>query len=197
MKKEVPKRITASGLRRIGVKEALIPGLILAAALGWTGWKKLGPDIYANKQVFPETGIVRQVEDDDTFQLQSGVRVRLLGVDAPNRGDEGTEQAGMVLRELVGDKRVWLEYDRYQDDKYGRVLAWVWYECGDNPKFAPADYMRLTFNRSRPGLTDNPEGCENGKLVQEELVKQGVVWVSVYKGRGTLKYQERLEKLKQ
>ncbi|KKU92945.1 MAG: hypothetical protein UY22_C0024G0011 [Candidatus Amesbacteria bacterium GW2011_GWC1_48_10] len=197
-RKEGPKRISARGFRKIGVKEVLIPGLLLAAALGWAGWKKLGPDIYANKQVFPETGVVREVEDDDTFQLQSGIRVRLLGVDAPNRGDEGTEQAGMVLRELVGDKRVWLEYDRYQDDKYGRVLAWVWYKCdpsagsGQGPKFLPADYMHLTFNRSREGLTENPEGCKKGKLVQEELVKQGVVWVRGYKDRGELKYEGRL-----
>ena len=52
--------------------------------------------------------------------------------------------------------------------------------------------MHLTFNRSREGLTENPEGCKKGKLVQEELVKQGVVWVRGYKDRGELKYEGRL-----
>lgn len=41
---------------------------------------------------------------------------------------------------------------------------------------------------------ENPEGCKDGKLVQEELVKQGVVWVQVYKDRGVLKYEKRLAK---
>ncbi len=182
------RRLTPKSLRKMGVKEVLIPGLILASVLGWTGWKKLGNDFYKNKQVFPDTGIVRQIEDDDTFQLQSGVRVRLLGVDAPKKG----LSQSLSLSEMIQDKRVWLEYDRYHDDKYGRVLAWVWYECEGIPKFSPPEYMHLSFNRSREGLTENPEGCKDGKLVQEELVKQGVVWVQVYKDRGELKYEKRL-----
>ena len=48
------------------------------------------------------------------------------------------------------------------------------------------------FNRSRPGLTDNPEGCKKGKLVQEELIKEGLAKMEVYKDRGELKYEMRL-----
>ena len=160
--------------------------------MGWTGWQKLGPDIYKNKQAFPDNGIVRIITDGDTFELQNGVRVRMMGINAPDRGEKKENEATKKLSDLVEDKKVWLEYDRYQDDKNGRVLAWVWVGCEATPKFLPADYMHLSFNRSRPGLTDNPEGCKKGKLAQEEMVKAGLVSVEVYKERGDLKYEKRL-----
>ena len=188
LKEVKKKRITADWLRKIGVKEVLIPGLILAGVLGWTGWQKLGPDIYKNKQAFPDTGIVRVITDGDTFELQNGVRVRTIGINAP--ANDAKSKAG--LARLVEDKRVWLEYDRYQDDKYGRVLAWVWVDCEKTPIFLPSDYMHLSNNQSRPGLTDNPEGCKKGKLVQEELIKEGLAKMEVYKDRGELKYEMRL-----
>lgn len=176
------------------MKEVLIPGLILAGVLGWTGWQKLGPDIYRNKQVFPDSGVVRTITDGDTFELQNGVRVRLMGINAPDRGEEKENEATKKLSDLVEDKRVWLEYDRYQDDKNGRVLAWIWVGCEETPKFSLADYMHLSKNQSRDGLTNNPAGCKKGKLVQEELIKAGLAKVEVYKDRGELKYEERLSK---
>lgn len=186
------KRITADKLRKMGVKEVLIPGLILAGVLGWTGWSRLGPNIYKNKQVFPDSGVVRVITDGDTFELQNGVRVRMIGINAPGRGEEKEGEATKRLSNLVEDKKVWLEYDRYQDDKFGRVLAWVWINCESTPKFLPSDYMRLSFNRSRPGLTENPEGCRKGKLVQEEMVRVNLAKAEVYKVRGDLKYEKRL-----
>ena len=187
-KEKSPKRITPGWLRKIGVKEVLIPGMIVAAALGWAGWKNLGPDYHENKQVFREVGVVREIRDGDTFVLNGGVVVRMIGIDAPANDEESKNG----LTSLIEDKRVWLEYDRYQDDKYGRVLAWVWVGCETNPEFLPAEYMHLTYNRSRPGLTDNPAGCKKGKLVQEEMIKVGLAEVELYKDRGELKYQKRL-----
>jgi len=187
-KEKSPKRITPGWLRKIGVKEVLIPGMIVAAALGWAGWKNLGPDYHENKQVFREVGVVREIRDGDTFVLDGGVAVRMIGINAPANDEESKNG----LTSLIEDKRVWLEYDRYQDDKYGRVLAWVWVGCETNPEFLPAEYMHLTYNRSRPGLTDNPAGCKKGKLVQEEMIKVGLAEVELYKDRGELKYQKRL-----
>jgi hypothetical protein len=190
--KKIPKRVTAGWLRKIGVKEVLIPGLLMAGILGWTEWRSLGPDIYKNKTLFPESGVVREVIDGDTFELVNGVRVRMVGINAPDRGDAGEERATEKLKGYVEKKRVWLEYDRYQDDKSGRILAWVWRECEEKPKFTPPDYMRLSYNRSRRGLTENPEGCKKGKLVQEELMEGGFAKIETYKVRGDLKYEERL-----
>jgi len=55
--------------------------------------------------------------------------------------------------------------------------------------------MKLSGNASKPGLTDNPQGCKKGKLVQEELLKKGTVQLDFFKDRGELKYQLRLQKL--
>ncbi|KKR71635.1 MAG: hypothetical protein UU16_C0057G0001, partial [Candidatus Woesebacteria bacterium GW2011_GWA2_40_7] len=43
------------------------------------------------------------------------------------------------------------------------------------------------------GLKDNPEGCKKGRLVNEELVKAKLAVPVVYKDRGELKYQKRLQ----
>lgn len=185
----VGKRVTAKWLRKIGVKEFAIPGVILTvAALGIIGWQKLGPNINNNKQVFPDSGIVRMIFDGDTFELQNGVRVRLVGINAQANDERSTSNLG----DLILNKIIWLEYDRYQNDKYGRILAWVWVGCEAKPKFLPEMYMFKSKNESNPGLSENPQGCKKGKLVQEELLKTGVVKTEFYKDRGELKYQKRI-----
>ena len=101
-------------------------------------------------------------------------------------------EAREALTSLISNKRVYLEYDRYQDDKYGRVLAWVWVDCEREPTFLPADYIHLTYNSSREGLKENPEGCKKGKLANEEMVRKRLASAETYKERGELKYEGRL-----
>jgi endonuclease YncB( thermonuclease family) len=187
---------TAKELIKKGIPAVLIPGIILAGILGfkWDEIQKV-KDYYRIKTIFPDAGMVGEVEDGDTFILKSGVKVRLLGIDAPNRGASGYDEGRKGLKGLIGDKRVYLEYDRYQDDKYGRVLAWVWINCEMTPRFKPADYMHLSFNASRAGLTENPEGCKKGSLVNEEMVKIGLAITEKYQDRGELKYENRLKKI--
>jgi endonuclease YncB( thermonuclease family) len=186
------KRLTAKWLRQIGTPRVLIPGIILAGVLGWPGWKNLGPDYYASKQVFPDTGMVRNIVDGDTFELQNGNEIRLIGINAPERGEVGYEEAIEVLSHQVIEKKLWFEYDRYQDDKFGRVLAWVWIDCEAKPKFTPPEYMHKSKRESNPGLTENPEGCKKGKLLNEEMVKAGLARTVKYKDRGELKYEKRI-----
>ena len=52
--------------------------------------------------------------------------------------------------------------------------------------------MHKSQDESNVGLTSNPEGCKNGKLVNEKLVKQKLAKIEVYDGRGELKYQKRI-----
>lgn len=191
--KKKKARWTRKRLIALGVPAVLIPGILLAVALGWNPMQLVRTNNYhAIKTIFPTSGMVSEVRDGDTFMLQNGVDVRMLGIDAPNRGEAGHEEAKSRLAGLIADTRVYLEYDRYQDDKYGRVLAWVWTGCEDKPEFLPAEYMHLSYNESREGLKENPKGCTKGTLVNEAMVDAGLAKTEAFKERGALKYEERL-----
>ncbi len=194
MRRKKHTRVTRKRLLALGIPAVLIPGLLLAVALGWNPTKlATTKDYHTIQTIFPKEGIVSQIRDGDTFALTNGVEVRMLGIDAPNRGAKNFNEATDALAQRILGKRVYLEYDRYQDDKYGRVLAWVWVGCEKEPTFLPSDYMRLSYNSSRLGLTDNPEGCAKGILVNEEMVDAGWATNVQYKDRGELKYEKRLE----
>jgi micrococcal nuclease len=75
---------------------------------------------------------VTYVVDGDTIDLSTGERVRYIGVDTPEtkhpiKGVEcfGQEAAGKN-KELVLDKKVRLEKDVSDKDKYGRLLRYVY-----------------------------------------------------------------------
>jgi len=81
---------------------------------------------------------VVHVADGDTVTLNTGQRVRLLGIDAPEREKEGhpadflAHKAKKVLADLVQGKRVRLEYDKLRYDRYGRTLAYLFLLDGTN-----------------------------------------------------------------
>ena len=67
-----------------------------------------------------------EVVDGDTFQLKSGKRVRLLGVDAPEYDRCGGKEAKEALSALISNKQVKLTEET--TEAYGRTLALVWVE---------------------------------------------------------------------
>ena len=89
--------------------------------------------------------LVTRVIDGDTFELEDGQRVRMIGIDTPESRsnakairdsqrsgedikvilDLGKEAKGFV-KELLEHKRVRLELDTGHHDKYGRLLAYVY-----------------------------------------------------------------------
>lgn len=84
---------------------------------------------------------VTRVVDGDTFWVddgsEKGLKIRLIGIDAPEprntgtrpKGYFGTESTGYLQQMLTG-KRVRLEYDVSRYDRYGRTLAYAWLEDG-------------------------------------------------------------------
>ena len=76
--------------------------------------------------------LVTNVVDGDTFDIEGGYRVRLIGVDAPESvhpfapvecfGPESSEKLSM----LILDQVVHLEQDVSETDQYGRLLRYVY-----------------------------------------------------------------------
>jgi micrococcal nuclease len=82
----------------------------------------------AQQPISLQSCLVTAVSDGDTLRCAGLGRVRLIGVDAPERG-QGAEadSARAALRRWAprGDT-VALELDVRPRDQYGRHLAWVW-----------------------------------------------------------------------
>lgn len=110
--------------RRSLVRSALglLCGLILVlggAAIASAGWER-----------------VRYVNDGDTVVLENDVRVRYIGINAPEidhehgRSEPFSQAARRFNARLVQHRKVRLEYDRQRQDRYGRHLAYVYLEDG-------------------------------------------------------------------
>jgi len=81
------------------------------------------------------SGPVVRVLDGDTIEVELGgerERVRYIGIDTPEMGDERPEirrlafEARRANARLVEGRRVRLELDVEKRDRYGRLLAYVW-----------------------------------------------------------------------
>jgi len=85
---------------------------------------------------FTYRGTVTRVVDGDTLDVRltggKTERIRLIGIDTPERGVCFTSQATARARQLAMSKRVVLRGDATQDtrDRYGRLLAYVWVPGG-------------------------------------------------------------------
>ena len=129
VKKKKVKIPSKSFLRKFGVPTVLIPGIIVASMLGFDYEKLLktsprnNPDIYGNK--------VRLVEakDGDTVQLEKGMPIRLVGIDAPERGKPLYNESRALLLELIKNKIVEVEYVQKQNDNYGRLRGYLFVDC--------------------------------------------------------------------
>lgn len=96
----------------------LIPILFLALLIFLCFFFLRGP---SNKTLVT----VARVIDGDTFELANGKKVRLLGVDAPEKNKYFYSEAKEKLKELIENKNVFLETDVTNSDNNGRLLRYV------------------------------------------------------------------------
>ncbi|MDH5527477.1 MAG: thermonuclease family protein [Nitrospirota bacterium] len=84
-----------------------------------------------------DTALVVSVIDGDTVRLEGGRLVRYIGIDAPEtrhrKGDHWvydpqpfSEAATAENRRRVEGRTVRLEFDQRREDRFGRLLAYVW-----------------------------------------------------------------------
>lgn len=73
---------------------------------------------------------VASITDGDTFRALSAdganEPVRLIGLDAPDRGDPMWEDASTLLGSLIGERTVLLVRDQSDRDRFGRLLRYVY-----------------------------------------------------------------------
>ncbi len=114
-------------------------------------WIYIIPKLSEHDQKQKEIRFVQRVVDGDTFVLENGERVRMLGIDTPEKHqstklekdaertgrDKKTiqklgELASRYTKRLIEGKKVVLVRERdYEDkDKYGRLLRYVYLEDG-------------------------------------------------------------------
>lgn len=77
----------------------------------------------------PVAALVVHVDDGDTIDVRIGTireRVRYIGVNAPEIGQPGAQEATLANAALLGAGRVSLAFDVERRDHYGRLLAYVW-----------------------------------------------------------------------
>jgi len=76
---------------------------------------------------YGETYTVERVIDGDTLKLTSGEEVQLIGIKAPEDEKMGQEATKFVKGVIWLGQVIRLEFDVQERDKYGRLLAYVYY----------------------------------------------------------------------
>lgn len=126
---------------------AVVLAIIVLAALAWFGWQALGaqaPTLTTAPGAAPATGIpsdatpavVEFVHDGDTLFLEDGRKVRLLGINTPEIGDNAEcygDEATALLRQLLPEGTdVWVQADVEPLDQYGRSLLFIYTDDATN-----------------------------------------------------------------
>ena len=71
-------------------------------------------------------GSAIRVIDGDTFVADSGEKVRLIGMNTPEKNEYYYTEAKNKLEDLILNKTIYLEKDKKNRDKYGRLLRYIY-----------------------------------------------------------------------
>jgi endonuclease YncB( thermonuclease family) len=132
------------------------------------------------------TGVVVGVSDGDTVTVLDDTKtqhkVRLAGIDAPEKGQPFGQRAKQYMSDLVYGKEVRLEGDKR--DRYGRTVAKVWVtpvSCPTCPKTLDAGMTMLTvglaWHYKQYQKEQTPEDRERYSFAEYEAkVKRAGLW---------------------
>jgi micrococcal nuclease len=124
--------------------------------------------------------LVTKVIDGDTFLMEGGYSVRILGVDADERGYPCYEVAKNRLEELILNKEVKLEKGKEDFDQYCRYLRYVFLDEKNISlelvkeglavaRFSPEDVKyREEISLAEKEARENKLGCKWGSVAKVE-----------------------------
>ena len=125
--------------RKKGAYQRLFYWLLTTALPGFAAPGAAADHICPAQQI-DEQVEVKKVIDGDTIKLRDGRKLRLIGIDTPERARDGqpaqpfAKQATRALRQLIqaSDNRVSLQLGAEPRDRYQRLLAHVFDKNGKN-----------------------------------------------------------------
>lgn len=85
------------------------------------------------QRILYQTTII-EVVDGDTIKTDNNETIRLLHVNTPEKGEKCYQEAMARLKELVENRKIWLERDMENEDKYNRKLRYVFLSENIDPK---------------------------------------------------------------
>lgn len=113
------QRLFISVIMNIPKKRYLIPAFVLFVLL-----IRFVSEIDLDKPL-TDKYLVVDVIDGDTIELLGGDKLRLLGIDCPERGDPLYDSAATYLASMVLNKMVDISYSKKRRDQYGRILGYL------------------------------------------------------------------------
>lgn len=167
-------RLTRFKLNSLWLVAVLILGIGVGVGSGYSIWHSSDTQVY-------EKATVTRVIDGDTIELQSGARVRYLGIDTPETVDPNEPEqpfgleASVRNKELVEGKTVYLQKGLRDIDEYGRLLRYVYLEDGT---FVNAELVAEGYAKS---YIFDPEDWYSQTLIQLEQyarMKKVGIWAN-------------------
>ncbi|MDZ4221733.1 MAG: thermonuclease family protein, partial [Patescibacteria group bacterium] len=152
--------------------------VVLAAAGGF---------LYAKKGQLPIIGattqqaVVDYAIDGDTIKLPSGERVRLIGIDSPEKGQCFYDESRAFAQELLDGKAVILERDISGKDDYDRLLRYVFLPAASQEEDRVLVNDALVRSGHAQAVASPPDSRYRDLLIsaQEEAIRKNLgMWAS-------------------
>jgi len=139
---------------------------------------------------FGETTKVTRVIDGDTFEIESGEKVRLIGINAPEISDLYGQEAKQYLTELIENKTVDMQIDNISNDRghFHRLLRYIILDGVDLNKQMVSDgyafaYLKYHFIKSREYEYAQSQARETNKGIWGDNNKGTIIKVQENKER--------------
>jgi micrococcal nuclease len=171
MRRFSQKKVLGAVILLVSILMVRSAGYNKPAAKSPMDYRGLGGEGYAAQ--------VKRVVDGDTIVLDTGERIRYIGINAPeiHHPQKGIEycgpQASDFNKRLVLGKTVRLEFDQERFDRYGRTLAYLYLQDGT---FVNAELVRQGYARTMTIRPNTKYADLFGRLQDEAKAKKLGVW---------------------